>query len=106
MSDRSIHSVIESGTSSGAITCATLSGYEAGTDTWIWSNGRTSALKYIDTINHGTSHVIGTFVRGEFKGLRLNFLGVVGGNALSFCTSSAAGSTRLLYVGGGTIGAP
>jgi hypothetical protein len=104
MSDPTIQSVIESGSSTGALTCSTLSGYEAGTDRWTWSNGRSSTLTYYDAVNHGISHVTGRFVRGEFKGLSLNFVGLVGGNAVSFCTSSTAGSTPLVYVGGGPIG--
>ena len=92
------------GSSTGWFNCLTLTGVEAGKDRFTWSNGRKSTLKYVDTIRAGVSKVTGRFIRGQFKGLRVQFDGVAGGDLVSFCASPDAGELQLFYAGIGRFG--
>jgi hypothetical protein len=104
-SDPTIHSAIESGMATVTVDCLTLTATESGTDTWTWSNGRTSRLRYVDRYRPlPLSHVQGTFVSGEFKGEHLRFRGVVAGNPVGVCTSPSPGTATLYYAGAGSFG--
>lgn len=104
-SDPTIRSAIESGTATLTINCLTLTATESGTDTFTWSNGRTSRLTYVDRYQPlPISDVRGTFVSGEFKGMHLQFLGVAAGNPIGVCAGLSPGTTTLYYAGAGWFG--
>jgi hypothetical protein len=103
MSDPTISSAVEHGSGTGTFNCSQLGGVEQGTDVYTWSNGRTSVLSYRDSVLAGVSNTTGTIIRGEFRGLRVNYFGL-GLPSPQICTSARGGTFPGFFEGAGRFG--
>jgi hypothetical protein len=114
MPDPSIHSATEVWSQHGSVTCLTLGEAATGTDKVHWSNGRISVYAYTDHAAGTVDDTQGVVIRGEFKGMRVHFVGAANmapsdpissivGVAKACGLQQAVTDVPLLYVGAGAF---
>jgi hypothetical protein len=98
MPDPSIHSATEAWSESGTFGCAPLRASGSGTDTFRWSNGRKTVLAYTHTNFGGYDDTRAIVTSGEFKGMRVRYLGLATADPFHL-TTDARRAARICGLG-------